>query len=166
MKPKRAVIEYTPGRISSMLDPPHGILARRVRDFDLQDDHPLVHHLLCSMLRIRAEGTRSRIACEEYAGARERGIAPAIIFANSLRGTAIFASAARSSSRPLRQVRNTKNNTALKRERNPAAGRHLGHVAGHEHAVHRQEHQAEQQDHSPLRASATGWRRRTSPGMS
>jgi len=66
---------------------------------------------------------------------------PATSFANSLRGTASFPSAARSSSRPLRQVVNIRHSAAPASAESIPGG-HFGQVAGDKRAVGHQ-HQAE-----------------------
>ena len=63
------------------------------------------------MLRIRADGTRCELLARNTPVPGTR-CTPVTSLPISLRGTAIFASAARSSSRPLRQVVNIRHRAA------------------------------------------------------
>ncbi len=118
---------------------------------------------LCSMLRISADGTRLALLARNTPVPGTRWT-PARSLASSERGTASFDSAARSSSRPLRQVVKITHSTAPRVSgiqpplgtlvRLPATKAHVGH-----------QQQAEDGHDTPQSASSTASRRRTRPRM-
>ena len=95
-----------------MRSAPDRILARRVRDLDVQDDHALVHHVVVLDIADQRRGHEVGVAGQEHPGARHAVDAGDHLRPVPSAARASLASAARSSSRPLRQVVKITHSTA------------------------------------------------------